>query len=266
MVPLQPRGCEGLVLGQRFGQHFLTRKSILNRIAEAAIPSSPSVMIEIGAGRGALTESLLDVCDRVIAIEVDTVLVHYLRQKFVTAISEGRLEIVEGDVLKTDFAALGNNPSIVGNLPYYITSPILEKVFSLGAQHWARAVFLVQAEVAARITAVPGTRDFGYLTVLAQTHAHTELLFPVPAEAFRPPPKVESAVVRLLPREPEFADTAEFLRFAQVCFRHKRKTLRNNLLEAYPAERVNGLAEAKLRAEQLSVPQLADLYRRLQVA
>ena len=192
-------------------------------------------------------------------------LVHYLRQKFSAVISEGRLDIIEGDVLKTDFRALAVHPCIAGNLPYYITSPILEKVFSLGPSGWSRAVFLVQAEVAARITAQPGTRDFGYLTVLAQTHAETELLFPVPAEAFRPPPKVESAVIRLQPRtNPQMKDTAGFLRFAQICFRHKRKTLRNNLLEAYPAESVNPLAEAKLRAEQLSVAQLADLYQRLQ--
>ena len=135
-----------------------------------------------------------------VAIEVDTVLVHYLQQKFRDAIGEGRLVLVEGDVLKTDFTAFSPCPAIAGNLPYYSTSPILERVFSLGRMNWVRAVFLVQAEVAARITALPGTRDMGYLSVLAQANARAETLFKVPREAFRPPPKVESAVVRLSPR------------------------------------------------------------------
>jgi 16S rRNA (adenine1518-N6/adenine1519-N6)-dimethyltransferase len=224
---------------------------------------------------------------KLVAIEVDNVLVHYLRQKFRDAIDAGRLEIVEGDVLQIDLGAYGSVPiRIVGNLPYYITSPILERVFSINAKDaaqkadqspssptapaskWASAVFLVQAEVAARVAALPGTRDFGYLSVMCQVQAHTDLLFEVPAAAFHPPPKVESAVIRLTPRNAaaDFGidDVPAFLRFAQTCFRHKRKTLRNNLLEAYPAERITGLKEAKLRAEQLSVGELADLWRRLQ--
>ena len=206
-------------------------------------------------------------------------LVHYLRQKFRDVIDAGRLEIVEGDILKIDLASYGSSLRIVGNLPYYITSPILEKVFSINVINpdqtasppatsgWASAVFLVQAEVATRITASPGTRDFGYLSVMCQVHAHTDLMFEVPAAAFHPPPKVESAVVRLTPRDAvaDFAidDTPAFLRFAQTCFRHKRKTLRNNLLEVFPAERLVGLKEGKLRAEQLGVAELAELWRKL---
>jgi 16S rRNA (adenine1518-N6/adenine1519-N6)-dimethyltransferase len=227
------------------------------------------VIIEIGAGKGALTESMLereDASSKIVAIEVDPVLVHYLIQKFQPAIDAGRLEIIDGDVLKVDLALYTATPGIVGNLPYYITSPILEKVFALGG-NWSSAVFLVQAEVADRITAVPGTRDFGYLSVLAQVHSHAEQLFGVPREAFRPPPKVESAVIRLTPRNPveDFGieDAGAFLRFAQTCFRHKRKTLRNNLLETFSAEQLTGLAEMKLRAEQLGVPELAALYKKL---
>jgi 16S rRNA (adenine1518-N6/adenine1519-N6)-dimethyltransferase len=198
------------------------------------------------------------------------VLVHYLRQKFRDAVEAGRLEIVEGDILKADLAAFGERPAIAGNLPYYITSPILDKVFALEGR-WERAVFLVQAEVAARITAAPGSRDFGYLSVLTQVHAHAETLFPVPREAFRPPPKVDSAVVRLTPRdsakEPGIADAAGFLKFAQACFRHKRKTLRNNLAPVYGNERVDALPKdlfgAKTRAEQLGVAELAAIYERL---
>lgn len=222
-------------------------------------------MIEIGAGRGALTEPLLERAERVIAIEVDAVLVHYLRQKFHEAIAAGRLELIEGDVLKADFAAV-ERPVIAGNLPYYITSPILERVFNLHGA-WERAVFLVQAEVAERIAAGPGTRDFGYLSVLVQTHAHAEILFPVGREAFRPQPKVDSAVVRLTPRDARaelgITDVAAFLKFAQHCFRHKRKTLRNNLGAVYGLKTIDALAEGRLRAEQVGLPELAALHRKL---
>jgi 16S rRNA (adenine1518-N6/adenine1519-N6)-dimethyltransferase len=224
------------------------------------------LVIEIGPGKGALTEFLLTRADKVVAIEVDTVLVHYLRQKYHDEIENGRLDLVEGDILRTDLAALGPSPVIAGNLPYYITSPILEKTFSMG-KHWARAVFLVQAEVAARMTASPGTRDFGYLSVVVQTHSVAELLFPVSRAAFHPPPKVDSAVVRLTPRDGAaalgIADVTAFLKFAQHCFRQKRKTLRNNLAPVYSVEKIEALPEARLRAEQLGVPELAALYRKL---
>jgi 16S rRNA (adenine1518-N6/adenine1519-N6)-dimethyltransferase len=255
-------------LGRRFGQHFLTRKSILDRIGAACGPDSAKI-IEIGPGRGALTEALLTGSSKVAAIEIDPVLVHYLRQKFRDAIESGRLELIEGDVLKTDLAALSspNGAVIAGNLPYYITSPILERVFALG-NLWQRAVFLVQAEVARRLAAQSGNRDYGFLTVLTQVHANPQILFEVPRAAFRPPPKVDSAVVVLEPRDAGEAfginDLDGFLRFASECFRHKRKTLRNNLAPRYGRERMDSTPEGRLRAEQLSVGQLADLWRRLE--
>jgi len=223
-------------------------------------------VIEIGPGKGALTEALLEQAEKVVAIEVDPYLVHYLRQKFQGAIDAGRLVLIEGDILKVDLGAISPRPVIAGNLPYYITSPILDRIFSLNGA-WERAVFLVQSEVAARLTASPGSRDFGYLSVLTQVHAHAETLFGVSRDAFRPPPKVDSAVVRMTPRDAAselgIADLAGFLRFAQSCFRQKRKTLRNNLGPVYGLERIGGLPEAKLRAEQLRVAELAALYERL---
>jgi 16S rRNA (adenine1518-N6/adenine1519-N6)-dimethyltransferase len=123
-------------------------------------------------------------------------------------------------------------------------------------------VVLVQREVAERLTAQPGTRDYGYLTVQTQLFTVPELLFRVPAGAFSPPPKVESAAVRLTPRTPAVPNPAAFLEFAGRAFRHKRKTLRNNLAPYY-GDRIAAQPEAKLRAEQLSVADLADLHRRL---
>jgi 16S rRNA (adenine1518-N6/adenine1519-N6)-dimethyltransferase len=253
-------------LGRRFGQHFLARKSILERIASAACGAGTPMVVEIGPGKGALTACLLALAERVIAVEVDAYLVHYLRQKFGDALEAGRLVLIEGDVLKTDLGAWG--PCVVaGNLPYYIAGPILEKVFTLDPM-WIRAVFLLQAEVAARLTAVPGTREFGYLSVEAQLYSRPEMLFPVSRAAFHPPPKVDSAVVLLEPRDATadygIDDPAAFLRFSSACFRHKRKTLRNNLARAYGKERVDALEETRLRAEQMSVGDLAALYRRLE--
>jgi 16S rRNA (adenine1518-N6/adenine1519-N6)-dimethyltransferase len=173
--------------------------------------------------------------------------------------------LVEGDVLKTDLAAWG--PAVIaGNLPYYITSPILDRMFKMSG-HWTRAVFLVQAEVAERLAATPGKRDFGYLSVQTQLFSRPEILFPVSRTAFRPPPKVDSAVVRFDPRDTAadlgITDPAGFLRFASACFRQKRKTLRNNLAPTYGIERVDALPEARLRAEQMSLTELAALYRKL---
>jgi 16S rRNA (adenine1518-N6/adenine1519-N6)-dimethyltransferase len=255
-------------VARRLGQHFLTRKSILDRIADAACGDAAHgdgapLAIEIGPGKGALTEPLLARARKVIAIEIDPYLVHYLRQKFRDALDQERLVLIEGDVLKTDLDAWG--PAVIaGNLPYYITSPILEKIFSL-RQPWTRAVFLMQAEVAARLASPPGSRDFGFLSVQAQIHARVETLLPVSRTAFHPPPKVDSAVVLLEPRDAAselgIADEAAFLRFASAAFRHKRKTLRNNLAPLYGRERVDAVPATRQRAEQLSLAELAALFR-----
>ena len=216
------------------------------------------MVVEIGPGRGTLTTHLLRHARRVIAIEIDVVLVQYLNAKFR---GETRLEIVEDDVLKTDLGAL--RPGVIaGNVPYYITSPIIEKALAVQPPV-ERAVFLVQKEVAERLTAKPGTREYGYLSVATQFLARAELLFTVSAGAFRPRPKVESAVVRLTPRAvPD--DATGFLQFASICFRQKRKTLRNNLSARYPLEVVDALPEARMRAEQLSIEELRALYHRLE--
>ena len=233
---------------------------MLARIADAACPIREPLVIEIGPGRGALTEPLLERADRVMAIEVDPVLVLYLRQKFQTQIESGSLTLIEGDILKADLGAWG--PAVIaGNLPYYITSPILDRVFAASAP-WIRAVFLVQLEVANRLAAQPGSRDYGYLTVSTQARATVEKLLDVPAAAFRPPPKVDSAVVSLVPASFPGDDLTGFLDFSSLCFRHKRKKLRNNLDPAYPRERLT-FSEANLRAEQISLAGLLRIWNHL---
>lgn len=194
------------------------------------------------------------------AIEIDRDLVDRLRADFA---GDARLEVVHADVLKTDLSQWGHGV-LAGNLPYYITSPILERVFQASGII-SRATLLVQKEVALRISCGPGTRDYGYLSVLTRAFAEPELLFSVPAAAFRPPPKVASAVVSLRMRPPE-PRTAAFLEFASLCFRQKRKTLRNNLFPRYPKTLLDAMPEAPLRAEQLSIDQLRGLHQRLENA
>ena len=225
-------------------------------------PVARAVGVEIGAGQGALTEYLLERADRVIAIEVDPELVKHLLIRFAGR-SRG-LKVVASDILATDLTQWGH-AVVVGNLPYYITSPVVERTLAMG-KYLERAVFLIQKEVAERITAVPCTRDYGFLSVATQLSAETKLLFKVPPGAFSPPPKVDSAVIRLTPRRREGEappDPTPLLAFVGLCFRQKRKTLRNNLTSIFGKETIDPLPEANMRAEQLTLDQFRDLYRRL---
>jgi 16S rRNA (adenine1518-N6/adenine1519-N6)-dimethyltransferase len=244
---------------RRLGQHFLIRRGILERLAAAACPEPEPLVIEIGPGRGALTEFLLARAERVVAIELDPTLAAGLRERFRAA---GTLEVVGMDVLEANLAGWG--PAVVaGNLPYYITSPILEKIFEMGPL-LRRAVLMVQKEVADRLTASPGTRDYGYLTAMTNFFSVPEILLKVPPSAFSPPPKVDSAAVLLTPRPPDawrVENAPAFLAFAGRAFQHKRKTLRNNLA-AYYGSSVGEWPEAGLRAEQLPLDKLIELYRR----
>ena len=163
--------------------------------------------------------------------------------------NEPRLHIHHADVLDTDLSQWG--PAVItGNLPYYITSPIVERFLRLDS-NFPLAVFLMQWEVAQRLLAEPHSRDYGYLTVATQTVCQLELVCKVPPSAFSPPPKVESAAVRLTRRPEVTPDLPALLKFVSRCFTHKRKTLRNNLRPFYGAA-VDGMPEAGLRAEQLA--------------
>jgi 16S rRNA (adenine1518-N6/adenine1519-N6)-dimethyltransferase len=227
----------------------------LDRIAAAVCPAREALVIEIGPGRGALTEKLLQRADRVIAIEIDHALVEYLREKYA---AEPRLQIVHADVLTTDLGQWGPAP-IAGNLPYYITSPILELAARFRPP---RAAFLMQKEVAERLVAKPGTREYGYLTVQTALSAEARYLFEVKPGSFQPPPKVDSAVVLLTPTNSP-APPPDLLRFVGHCFSHKRKTLRNNLAGIYGKELVGSWPEASLRAEQIPIPQFAEMWKRV---
>jgi len=249
------------VARQKLGQHFLIRGSVLERIARAACPEREPLVVEIGPGRGALTAHLLARADRVVAIEIDSDLAQRLAA---THAGEPRLEIVAANALEIDLGRWGP-ATITGNLPYYAATAILERVMALGPVV-RRGVFLTQKEVAERITASPGNRAYGYLSVAMQLSADIELLFEVPPAAFHPPPKVDSAVLRFVPHdraaELGIADRQDFLHFVALCFRQKRKILRNNLAARYGAQ-VDGWPEVMVRAEQIGIPVFAAMYHRL---
>jgi 16S rRNA (adenine1518-N6/adenine1519-N6)-dimethyltransferase len=246
------------VARQKLGQHFLHSKAILERIAAEACPEGCDLVVEIGPGKGALTEYLLRRATRVKAVELDPELAAALAERWR---DNAKFEIVQGNALETDWSGYG--PGVLaGNLPYYVASAIISS-YLLKPGQLESGVFLIQKEVADRITAKPGTRDYGFFSVECQYLADVQALFRVPPGAFHPPPKVDSAVVRITPHRQRPASTAQFLKFASACFRQKRKTLRNNLSGLYPRDVLDTLPESPLRAEQLPVERLFDLYQRL---
>jgi len=260
----------------KLGQHFLADARYRRRILEALPLHPDDLVIEIGAGRGAMTSLLAERVRRVVAIEVDPGLAKYLRQKFK---ADARIEILAADILSTDIGKICRRYNcekcaVFGNLPYYITSPIVHRLFA--AEAWIRGMaLLVQREVAERLTAGPGTRAYGYLSVLTQLDSQPHLLFSIPPGAFSPAPKVHSALVdfRMKTKLPALTlqGRARFLDFVKRCFSQKRKNLLNNLSGTYTRARVErGLASLglspKLRAEQLTLEQFAALFARLEQA
>jgi 16S rRNA (adenine1518-N6/adenine1519-N6)-dimethyltransferase len=249
------------------GQHFLNDPRILGRIADALELTGAEVVIEIGPGRGALTEVLLPRVQRLYAIEYDRALAELLRRRYA---GDARITVVERDVLEVNLGELADGPyAVAGNVPYYITTPIL--FHGLTRPRAERAVYLVQREVAERIVATPGSREYGALSANVQAVATAELLFRVPAGAFRPPPKVESAVVRVVPR-PDPAvrpdEEEDFRAFVQGAFSFRRKQMRRVLrglwdVDAAAADSVLASADVEptARPETLSPEQFVRLLR-----
>jgi 16S rRNA (adenine1518-N6/adenine1519-N6)-dimethyltransferase len=251
---------------EKLGQHFLTDASWQERIARE-VRIDDGVWVEIGSGHGEMTMRLAQRASKVFAIELDPRLARRLRE---VAAPCNNVEVVESDVMAVDFQKLTNGGrfSVYGNLPYYITSPILHRLFE-HAERIAAIHIVIQYEVAVRIVALPGRRDYGYLSVASQWFGRPEIEFQIPPGAFRPPPKVASALVSFrMPgarAENIIDDQTSFLDFVKECFAKKRKTLRNNLRARLGTRTENVLGEAGLcsdaRAEQLTVRQFAELFR-----
>jgi 16S rRNA (adenine1518-N6/adenine1519-N6)-dimethyltransferase len=258
----------------KLGQNYLDDSQAVQRIVAALGDLSGRTVVEIGPGRGAITGTLANRASHVLAIELDADLASGLRAEFPVE----RVNVIQQDVLQFDFAAAsaaaGQRLPVVGNLPYYITSPILLK---LAASHAAldRAILMAQREVADRVAAEPGSRDYGLLSVTVQMHGPVQKLFTLPPTAFSPPPEVHSTVFRwrFAPRFVELGvDEASFLAFVRQAFAQKRKTLANNLRAAgiAPAIVSAALASAAVdpqaRAEALPVEAFASLWHSLKTA
>ena len=254
----------------KLGQNFLVDDNARHRIADALRDITTRTVIEIGPGHGAITSILAERAGKLICIELDRSLVPELRFHFR---NHPNVEIVEADVLKTDLTALvppGEKALVVGNLPYYITSDILLHLFAQEAA-LELAVVMMQREVADRVAASPGTRDFGLLSATAQMHAGVNALFTLPPEAFEPPPDVYSTVLRMrfAPRFEELgiSDHKGFDRFLKLCFQQKRKTLSNNLRSAGYAQAwvesacASAGIQPSIRAEALQLTQFAVLFK-----
>jgi len=267
----------------KLGQHFLIDKAAASRIVESAGELQHCTVLEIGPGRGMLTSLIARRARRVIAVELDRVLAAQLRMKFALT---PNVEIIEGDILALDFdTVFGPKPGstrpglngqpdrvqVIGNLPYFITSDILLRLFAY-RKYFETLVLMVQREVADRLAAQAGKSEYGLLSATAQLYTRVEKLFTLPPEAFAPPPRVHSAVVRLTVdlRRLENLGVPEtgFIDFLKLAFGQKRKTLWNNLKTEYETGRLRIAGEqsgvkADTRAEALSLEKMAALYRGL---
>jgi 16S rRNA (adenine1518-N6/adenine1519-N6)-dimethyltransferase len=248
---------------KRFGQHFLHDNNVIDRIVRVIDPREGDRLVEIGPGQGALTIPLLEKCRHLSAIELDRNLIPLLKQK---SAKSGVLELVNADILKFDLDCLsGTGPfRIVGNLPYNISTPLmfhlLNSISLIQDMH-----FMVQKEVALRIVAAAGKRDYGRLSVMIQYHCQCQYLFDVAPGSFTPPPRVDSAVIRMTAHPEPVANTGNFQLFSEIvktAFGQRRKTIANSLKSIVTVETFdNCRIDSRLRAENLSLQDYASLTR-----
>jgi 16S rRNA (adenine1518-N6/adenine1519-N6)-dimethyltransferase len=250
------------VARKRFGQHFLADTGIVEAIVREIDPRPGEALVEIGPGLGALTQPLVERCGRLTVIELDRDLAARLERR------QG-LDVIEADVLTVDFSALaaarGAKLRVVGNLPYNISTPILFHLLDAAA-HIEDQHFMLQREVVERMAAGPGGKEYGRLSVMLQWRYHIESILDVPPQAFEPPPRVESAVVRMLPwPAPASVDRALLGEIVAVAFSQRRKLLRHTLGRWLEAHAFSGAFDTQRRAEEVPVAEylaLAALVKR----
>jgi 16S rRNA (adenine1518-N6/adenine1519-N6)-dimethyltransferase len=248
------------VARKRFGQHFLADVAIIDAIVRAIAPRPGDALVEIGPGLGALTNPLAQLSGRLTVVELDRDLAARLR-------SRPELDVVEADVLKVNFAALaeriGRPLRVVGNLPYNISTPVLFHLLEI-ADHVADQHFMLQKEVVTRMAAGPGGKDYGRLSVMLQWRYDIESLLDVPPEAFEPPPRVDSAVVRMVPlAEVPPLDAAVLGEIVAVAFSQRRKLLRHSLGRWLESRGFAGSFDLQRRAEEVPVAEFLQLAQEL---
>ncbi|MBL7481661.1 16S rRNA (adenine(1518)-N(6)/adenine(1519)-N(6))-dimethyltransferase RsmA [Legionella bononiensis] len=246
---------------KRFGQNFLQNKHIIDDLLRAINPQSDDNILEIGPGLGALTQPLLRQLNHLTAVEIDTDLQHYLAN---LPIAQGKLNLISADALTIDYSLFGSDLRVVGNLPYNISTPLLIHLLRY-TSYIEDMYFMLQKEVVDRMAAGPGTKAYGRLSVMLQYHCEVEHLFDVPPEAFDPQPKVDSAVVRLIPyRVSPFEPVAveQLERIVASSFAMRRKTLTNNLKGIISVAELSALGiDGGRRPEQISVAEYVQLAK-----
>ena len=241
---------------KRFGQHFLTDGAIIDAIVDAIAPEPGQALVEIGPGLGAMTDPLVARCHKLTVIELDRDLAQRLRKR-------PELDVIESDVLQVDFAALalarGQRLRVVGNLPYNISTPILFHLLD-ASEHVIDQHFMLQKEVVDRMAAAPGSKDYGRLSVMLQWRYAIESVLDVPPESFDPPPRVDSAVVRMRPVPPvPGVDAALLGEMVRVAFSQRRKLLRNTLGRWLGERGYAGSFDVQRRAEEVPVSEYLAL-------
>jgi 16S rRNA (adenine1518-N6/adenine1519-N6)-dimethyltransferase len=251
-----------------FGQHFLTDQNIVRKIvSESGVGPGDNVW-EVGGGKGILTEALLESGCNLTVFEIDFTLQEYLEQAF-----GNRINLVSKDVLKANWESMFTDQpvKVVANIPYQITSPLLFRIAKYHS-HFDKVVVMIQKEVAQRMVAHPNTKDYGILTLKMQYYFNIEYLFTVPPTVFSPPPKVDSAVIRLTPRinKPEITDLDKFWKLVEIAFQQRRKMLRNNVRNLVTEEQFQQLItttpiELNRRGESLDEQEFILLFRAIEL-
>jgi 16S rRNA (adenine1518-N6/adenine1519-N6)-dimethyltransferase len=255
---------------KRFGQNFLNDQMVIDQIVRAINPQPDDLLVEIGPGLGAITEPVAEMANRLTVVELDRDLVERLNNHPTLA---DKLDVHQGDALKFDFSTLmpttgeqpedqGKKLKVFGNLPYNISTPLLFHLFEY-AEHIENMHFMLQKEVVKRMVAEPGCKAFGRLTVMTQYFCHAMPVIEVPPESFDPPPKVDSAVIRLTPKTPEERNAKDIKCLNRVCleaFNQRRKTLRNCLKNLMSVDVIESLGiDPKLRPEYLTLENFISL-------
>ncbi len=247
-----------IAVKKKLGQNFLTDRNITRKIVRASEAGPQENILEIGPGFGALTREIMECCPIFTVVEKDRKLAEFIRCEY------PQLKLIEGDFLETNLAALAEAKPlrVLGNIPYSITTPILFKLLE-HRNSILSATLMMQHEVAMRIVAKPGTKDYGILAVQLQAFCDVRYLFKVGRKVFRPQPGVDSAVLQMIPKKNDPVQDADAFRtFVRTAFHQRRKTLLNNLKESYNLDFVES-ETLKLRAEALSITEFFDLFKRL---
>ncbi|MEI8032183.1 MAG: 16S rRNA (adenine(1518)-N(6)/adenine(1519)-N(6))-dimethyltransferase RsmA [Chlorobiaceae bacterium] len=247
-----------IAVKKKLGQNFLCDRNITRKIVALSGAGADDAIVEIGPGFGALTKEIIDVCPLFTVIEKDPALAAFIREEY------PQLNVIEADFLETDLEGItpGRKLRVLGNIPYAITTPILFKLLE-NRRIITSATLMMQHEVAMRIVAKPSTKEYGILAVQMQALCEVDYLFKVGRKVFRPQPGVDSAVIRMTPKQTDpIASTGEFSRFVRTAFHQRRKMLLNNLKDGWNLEGV-GAETLKLRAEALSIEDFFLLFRQL---